>query len=306
MSKSKDGQVEVNGDKRRSTVNDSRGTGSSDTSDSDGILSADLSSNDYGHNHTKSNSNDNHHNGGNTESQSNLSLGPFTEATSEALHRISVAQKSLKALSNVYKKQLSDIQKVSSTQARCAELEKACTERDAHIRRKTDTIMTLNELIREKGEEAAKKLAGIQKEREALEEEKKNFERQKEMTEKRAKIYEVEQKSKQDKELEKLKTEQDKEYEILKQKLQRDMKKQEDEAKKRLTNLEAENKTLSEQLEAQKVQVEEQNGKLKKAQDDFDDLRRTRDSFIEYNKKLERQLRMMEDEFASNGQTIEF
>jgi chromosome segregation ATPase len=298
MPKSKDGQVEVNRDKRRS-VNNSGWSEPTDTSDNEGILSAHGSGNDYGHNHSTSNSSGNRRNRGTTGSQSNLDLGPFTETATEAIYHMSAAYKVLQALSESYKEHVRGIEEVSTTQARCIELEKMC-------KIQKDRIRVLKEMGEEKEAEFAQEMEDIKKERAGLEAEKKKFEEQKENADKRARTQEAEQKNKQENELEKLKKDQEKHYDNLKQQLQQDIKKKEDEAKKRMTNLEAANKTLSEQVEAQKAKIEAQEVESTNAQEEYDILRRAKDSFKEEKQKLAKHLKMLEDDFALTSQPIEF
>jgi chromosome segregation ATPase len=306
MSKNKDGQVEVNADGSMSGTDNSRRSGPSGNINNNGIRSTNGSGDDYGHNHGKSKSSGNHHNRGNTAWQSNLTLGPFTEAASEAIQHMSETHKAIRTLSDLYTKHVRDIEEISKIQERCNELETQCGKKDELIKRQKGTIITLKELSRDMEEEFEQNRAEIGKEREDLEAEKKKFDKQKETVEKRAKAQEAEQKSKQDKELEKLKAEQDKHYKILKEKLEQDVKKQEDEIRKRLTDLETDNRTLSEELNAQKEKVEEQQVKLAIAKDDYDDLKRLKNSFKDEKEKLKEQLDMIESEFALNGQTTEF
>jgi chromosome segregation ATPase len=298
MPKIKDGQVEVNSDKRRG-VNNSGWSEPTDTSDNEGILSAHGSSNDYGHNHGTSNSSGNRRNRGTTGSQSNLSLGPFTETASKAIDHMSTAYKALQALSESYKEHVRDIEEVSTTKARCIELENMC-------KIQKDRIRVLKEMGEEKEEEFAQEMEDIKKERAGLEAEKKKFEEQKANADKRARIQEAEQKNKQENELEKLKKDQDKHYNNLKQQLEQDIKKKEDEAKKIMTDLEAANKTLSEQVEAQKAKIKAQEVKLTNAQEEYDILRRAKDSFKEEKQELAKHLKMLEDDFALTSQPIEF
>jgi chromosome segregation ATPase len=307
MPKNKDEQVEVNGDGGRIGIDNSRGTGPSGSSNNSGIGSANGSGNDYGHKHSKSNSIDNRHDGGNTESQLSLNLGPHTQATSEVIQHMSETYKAFRTLSDSYKKHIRDIEEIPKIQERCIELEKQCEEMGEHIKRQKNTITILKEMSREREDEVEQNIAKIRKEREGLEAEKKKFDRQKENVEKRIKMQEAEEKKRQDKELEKLKTEQEKHYENLKEMLEQDVKKREDEIEKRLTNLEADNGALTKELNVQRGQVEEQRVRLANAKDEYDVLRRAKNSFKEEKEKLETQLNKIENEFALNdGQTTEF
>jgi chromosome segregation ATPase len=307
MPKNKDEHVEVNGDGGRTGIDNSRGTRPSGSSNNSGIGNANGSGNDYGHKHSKSNSIGNRHDGENTESQLYLSLGPHTQATSEVIQHMSETYQAFRTLSDSYKKHMRDIQEIPKIQERCIELEKQCEDMKEHIKRQKITIDTLKEMSREREDDVKQYIADIKKEREGLEAEKKKFDRQKENVEKRIKVQEAEEKKRQDKELEKLKTEQDNQYENLKEMLEQGVKKREDEIKKRLTDLEADNGTLTKELNVQKGQVEEQRVWLANAKDEYDVLRRAKNSFKEEKEKLETQLKKIENEFALNdGQTTEF
>ena len=307
MPKGKDGQLEVNGDGGRTGIDNGRGTGPSGNSNNNGIGSANGSGNDSGHKRSKSNSSDNRHNGGNTDSQSNLNLGPFTQATNEVIKCMAEAYDAIGSLHNSYAKHRRDIEEIPKIQERCVELEKQYEMMRESVKRHQDTITTLEELGRDKGRVVEQSMANIRKEKEELEAEMKKFERQKETAEKRAKIQETEQKNKHDKELEKLKTEQNRLYENRKERLEQDAKKHEDEIKKRVADLEANNRTLTKELDAQKGKIEEQQERFISMRDECDDQRRVKNSFKEEKKKLEMQLKEMKDEFALNvGRTTEF
>jgi chromosome segregation ATPase len=306
MQKNKNGQADANGDGDRGGIENSRGSGRSGNSTSNGIKNVTESGSNNGHKNSKSNNSGNRQSGGSTESQAYLNLGPFTQASRDAIRHMSEAHESLKHVSELFAKHTSDIEEISKIQQNSKELEKQCKERDEKIKMQWGVINGLRTMGSEKEQEMTEDMAKIEKEREQLEADKKKFDQQKENAEKRIKILEAEQKNKQDKELGKLKAEQETKFGDLKQRLEKNLKKKEDDNSNRLTELDAAIGALSKELEEKKEKITQQQANLTKEKEKYEDLVIVRNSFKEENKKLEMRLKMMEDEFGPVGQTTDF
>jgi chromosome segregation ATPase len=304
MQKTKNFQSEVDGDGDRDGNERSPGKVPSGNRNTNGIGSESGSNN--GQKNIKSNSSGNRQRGGTDESQSCLNLGAFTQAANDTVQHMAETHEAIKHLSELYIKHTRDIEEIPKIQQRSKDLESLCKEKDERIKMHRHTISTLKEMSREKEQEFAEEKAKIQKERDELDAEKMKFDKYKENAEKRIKAQEAEQRNRQEKELQKLKAEQDRECDNHKDRLEQDLKKQKDQIKKRLTDLEAAKKTLSEELEERKQTIKELEVMLRDSQDKYDDLTRVKNSFKEEKQKLEVRLRMIEDEFALNGQTTEF
>lgn len=243
---------------------------------------------------------------GKADARTSLNLGPYTETAKETIQQLSASCKAIKSLSDAFTKHAQEIEQVSALQQRYSDLQEQCTIKDKKIEQQKSALSELKEMSQEKEAEFADEKARIMNERNALEDERNTFKKLQENTNKRLKVEDALQRSRQEKELVKLKEDQDQLFKYRVEKLDQEMREREEQNKKRLTDLETSNKELSEKLREQEMQIKQQIEKLAKAKEDLDDLKIVRNSLRDDTLKLKEKLKKIENEFALTGQTTEF
>lgn len=233
------------------------------------------------------------------ESATILDLGVYTDAANMAIQNMLATENAMKNLAYLYATHVESIEQISEIEERCNRLEQDCREKDELIKDHDTTINTLWGKTHVQEQQ-------VEEERNTLAEQRRKFEEEMEKKEKRFEVKEAEQANKTQKELERLRGVLEEEFKDYEQKLKCDVQKQEDESKQRLAKLEEEKKTLAERVETLSKEKDKHTKKITQAKDDYDDLMRTKDSYKEDARKLEKRLKAMENEFVLNLQPAEF
>ncbi|KAF8865565.1 hypothetical protein BDZ45DRAFT_711151 [Acephala macrosclerotiorum] len=248
---------------------------------------------------------DDSHSGGDLEDQgasdpqANPNFGPYLEAIEELKTQMVAGQKAMKNVQTFFTRQKRDIEDAVGNRQQLLEMTKRCKEYKT-------TIKTLRTDELEKDEELAAKVADIEEERKELEIAKeeavkcrKGLQEEKEKFGKRVSATEAEQKVKLQEQMMHLKKEQNEIYENRVKILERQTKERQDDDRKKIAELEAKNEKLLQELE-------EQKGKLDRVERKFKDAEMLKTVYEGKAEKLERDLKLAENEFGLNAETNEF
>ncbi|KAE9373701.1 hypothetical protein N431DRAFT_465980 [Stipitochalara longipes BDJ] len=249
-----------------------------------------------------------HNNGNqrNAESERILDLGAYTNTANTAIRSMLAAHHALDDLAQLYATHVKQIEQINEIQKQHDSLEDQCRDKDEKIRKQGTTIDTICERTRDQEKHLAEEKRSLEEERRELEEDKKKTEKDKATAAKRLKVQGAEQESKLQKAFDKRLAELEKQLRDREKELDRGIQKQEEENKNRLTNLEAENTVLRKKIERLEKEKEEHSTALTKAKDDYDDMKRVKESHKAEARRLETSLKAMENEFAFNSQASDF
>jgi chromosome segregation ATPase len=253
--------------------------------------------------HTIGHSNGNQRN---AEAERILDLGAYTNTANTAIRSMLATQNAMNDLAQLYATHVKEIEQINEIQKRHDSLEEQCREKDEKIRKQDTTIDTLWEKTRDQEKQLAEEKRSLEEERRELEEDKQKTEKDKATAAKRLKVQRAEQESELQNAFERHLAELEKQFRDREKELDRGIQKREEEIKNRLTNLEVENTALRKKVERLEKEKEEHRTALTKAKDDYDDMKRVKDSHKAEARRLETRLKAMENEFAFNSRASDF
>jgi chromosome segregation protein len=242
-----------------------------------------------------------HENGASRDNRDNLqlSLGPWTQAVSEAVQSMGATQRAIKVLQDKFKRHVDELTEVDDAKYELTRLERVCSEKEDEIKRQANTIDTLR--IMDSAEKARidQTWKEIQAKTEQLKEEK-------EKQDKRFAAMVAEDRHKLQSEFEERAKKHKQERKERKKELEDRFARAKDDMHRTVSDLKTENQKLVATVEEQEKNIKLLSKKLEEATQECDAWRRATDSVEQEKREVDQKLEMIRDELALNSRPTEY
>ncbi|KAG9238091.1 hypothetical protein BJ875DRAFT_492718 [Amylocarpus encephaloides] len=226
-------------------------------------------------------------------------LGPWSHAVDEAVRGMNTAQQAINNLQENFTTHIEEIGMIDETRRRLNELEAECRGKDTEIEKRENAITILTDRDQKARTNVNHELAQIEREKKRLEQERVKLEN-------RIAVATAE-------ESHKLKTEfttrtagQDKLHQSRMQELEKEFAKKKEENNSRVATLETEKGKLLTTVKEQETTMKVQADELEKSREQYDELKRAKDSIKNDMLAREAELKLMREEFALNTKPMTY
>ena len=227
------------------------------------------------------------------------SLGPWRQAVAKTAQDMGAAQKAIESLQGILKSHLEDLDTMEKNKTSLRLLEEQCLEMKGELQEKETTIRTLSGMNEKAAVTNDEKAAQLEKE-------KRELVKDKEKQKQRIAVATEEQKHKLTQEFEERRKNHDKTHEKRMKELERSFDNKSREVSQRETALKSETEQLSAMVEQQEKKIKTQADELKKMKEDYDLLGRAKDSFKNDLAAREKELQMLNKEFALDSKPVDY
>ena len=239
------------------------------------------------------------HGNGVSQDSSQLGLGPWTQAVSEAVQSMGEAQRALKELQDKFRHHADDLKEVDGTKHDLTQLERVCSEKEDEIKKQANTIATLRKMDSAEKAKIDQAWKEIQAKTEQLKEEK-------DKQDKRFAMVAAEDRHRLQSEFEERVKKHEQERKERKKELEDRFARAKDEMHKTVSGLKAENQKLVATVEEHEKHLKVLSKKLEEATQECDAWRRATDSVKQEKREVDQKLELITEELALNSKPSEY